>query len=366
MLTLKTLQVEIAFPHLSATTSGVVALGVLSLANSGESIVRIMSAEEIVARGGDEPDRLLWPERASFFAERAMRLRQLSRTDQATAGYLTLMADIAQAQQACLAEFPDVPLPDTRALDHARQLAIPPLDVSSWKRDPAWRNSLRQLCKKLADNAPENVTPILTKLLEATDEHLEQQAELLLTGVSKGLDVATAPLIGAALQVYWVHMITADDTIRDPLIYAAHDLDNESTCPCCGSYPTASVTRSRGAIAGQRYLSCSLCGTEWNMVRIKCSNCFGTKNITYMSLDPADAPTDDGSSSRAAKNAVLAETCGDCGVYLKIMHTDRQPFVDPVGDDLATMTLDVLLADAGKIKHGRNLMLLFSNPEPQS
>lgn len=336
------------------------------MAKSGESIVRIMSAEEIVARGGDDPDRLLWPERASFFAERAMRIRQLSRTNHATAGYLALMADIAQAQQECLADFPEVPLPDPNVLDQARQLAIPPLDVSSWKRDPAWRTGLRQLCKKVLDQAPDTVAAALNKLLDATDDYLEQQAELLLTGVSKGLDIATAPVIGAALQVYWVHMITADESVRTPEIYAAHDLDNESTCPCCGSYPTASVTRSKGSVAGQRYLSCSLCGTQWNMVRIKCSNCLGTESISYMSLDLADTPADDDSSGRAAKSAVLAETCGDCGVYLKIMHTDRQPFVDPVGDDLATMTLDVLLADAGRIKHGRNLMLLFSNPEPQS
>src|SRR5690625_267786 len=300
-----------------------------------------MSAEEIVARGGDEPDRLLWPERASFFAERGMRLRQLSRNDDATAGYLALMADIAQAQQDCLADFPDVPLPDTKALDHARQLAVPPLNASSWKRDPAWRACLRQLCDKLTTKVPDNVSPILDALLDATDEHLEEQAELLLTGVSSGLNVATAPFIGAALQVYWVHMITADEAIRRPDIYAAHDLDNESTCPCCGSYPTASVTRSRGAIAGQRYLSCSLCGTEWNMVRIKCTNCLGTENISYMSLDLTDSPTDDDTSGRAAKNAIFAETCDDCGAYLKIMHTDRQPFVDPVGDDLATMHLDI-------------------------
>lgn len=325
-----------------------------------------MSAEEIVARGGDEPDRLLWPERASFFAERAMRLRQLSRSDQATAGYLALMADIAQAQQECLADFPDVPLPGHDALDQARKLGIPPLSISSWKRDPAWRDGLRELCKKLLDKAPDTVAPVLDKLVRASDDDLEHQAELLLTGVSHGLDVATAPLIGAALQVYWVHLITKEEAVRAPDIYAAHDLDNESTCPCCGSYPTASVTRSRGAIAGQRYLSCSLCGTQWNMVRIKCSNCLGTENVSYMSLDLADAPADDDSSGRAAKSAILAESCDDCGVYLKIMHTDRQAFVDPVGDDLATMTLDVLLADAGKVKHGRNLMLLFSNPEPRS
>lgn len=335
------------------------------MAKSGESIVRIMSAEEIVARGGDEPDRLLWPQRTSFFAERAMRLRQLSRGDHATAGYLALMADIAQAQQECLANFPDVPLPDSTALDHARQLAIPPLAVASWTRDSAWRNGLRQLCETLKAKVPDTVSPILDKLLQSSDDELEQQADILLADGSKGLDVAAAPLIGAALQVYWLHMITSSDALRAPDIYASHDLDNEATCPCCGSYPTASVTRSKGASAGQRYLSCSLCGTQWNMARIKCTNCLSEEDVSYMSLDLADTQ-EDNPSSQAAKPAVLAETCDECNVYLKILHTDRDPFLDPVADDLATMTLDVLLAEAGKIKHGKNLMLLFSSPEPQA
>ncbi|HLU15522.1 MAG TPA: formate dehydrogenase accessory protein FdhE [Burkholderiaceae bacterium] len=340
------------------------------MAKSGESIVRIMPAEEIVARGGGQAERLLWPQRASFFAERAMRLRQLSRKDSATAGYLAVMADVAMAQQECLADFPDVPLPDEKTLDHARQLAIAPLGATSWTRHEAWRDCLRSLVEKLRGKVADTITPVLDKLSNLSDDELEQQADLLLSGVSKGLDVACAPFIGAALQVYWVHMITSCDPLREAEIYAAHDLDNEPTCPCCGSYPTASVTRASGSVAGQRYLSCSLCGTQWNMVRIKCSNCMGTENITYMSLDVAgpdqDESDEDAEPARNTKPATLAETCGDCGVYLKIFHTDRDPFVDPVADDLATVTLDVLLADDGKIRHGTNLMLVFSNPEPVS
>src|SRR5690554_7346415 len=117
-----------------------------------------------------------------------------------------------------------------------------------------------------------------------------------------------------------MHMVTASTHLRNPEIYAEHNLDNEPGCPCCGSLPTASVTRAQSGTAGQRYLSCSLCGTQWNMVRIKCANCLGVENISYMSLDAADAPEvdNDASSSRAAKAAVLAETCSDCNSYLKI------------------------------------------------
>ena len=66
----------------------------------------------------------------------------------------------------------------------------------------------------------------------------------------------------------------------------------------------------------------------------------------------------------ASRNAALqAETCDDCGHYLKIMHTDRDPFVEPVADDLASLTLDLLVSETGYQRHGVNLMLLFGEPD---
>ncbi len=63
---------------------------------------------------------------------------------------------------------------------------------------------------------------------------------------------------------------------------------------------------------------------QWHMVRIKCSHCLSTRSLAYQSLDTlADAADDDsadGASRRAAQAALQAETCDDCGHYLKIMH----------------------------------------------
>ena len=66
---------------------------------------------------------------------------------------------------------------------------------------------------------------------------------------------------------------------------------------------------------------------------------------------------------RAAGAAVQAETCDECHHYLKIVHSDRDPFVDPVADDLASLTLDLLVSETGMVRHGVNLMLLFGEPE---
>src|SRR5690625_6582093 len=49
------------------------------VAKSSESLVRILPAEEIISRGSGEPEPFIWPNRASWFAERSMRLKQLAR-----------------------------------------------------------------------------------------------------------------------------------------------------------------------------------------------------------------------------------------------------------------------------------------------
>jgi FdhE protein len=47
------------------------------------------------------------------------------------------------------------------------------------------------------------------------------------------------------------------------------------------------------------------------------------------------------------------------------MHTDRDPQVDAVADDLATLPLDLLVSEAGLQRHGVNLMLLFGDPDAE-
>ena len=97
------------------------------------------------------------------------------------------------------------------------------------------------------------------------------------------------------------------------------------------------------------------------MLRIKCTHCLSSKSIAFQSV--ATEGQEDMSATRAK---VQAETCDDCGHYLKIMHTDRDPFVDPVADDVATLTLDIMVSDDGKLRHGLNYMMLFGEAEPSA
>ena len=57
--------------------------------------------------------------------------------------------------------------------------------------------------------------------------------------------------------------------------------------------------------------------------------------------------------------AVKAETCGDCRSYAKMLYQTQDMKVDPVADDLATLGLDVLVAEAGWSRHAPNPLLLI-------
>jgi FdhE protein len=323
---------------------------------TASATVRVMSPEEIAARAGGETPFLHWPQRESVFAEREMRLRQLAR-GHAMEDYLGFLARIAHQQQGLLKTFPSVPLPDAQAADRAARAGLPLIPAADWPRDPAWRQVVRDMSRALSQEVSGKAADVLANLADADEVFLERQADALLHGLVTGLDLATAPVVGAALQVYWTHMLLATRNFHQGQGQPFGRIDDETVCPCCGSRPTASVTRSAGESLGQRYLHCSLCGQQWHMVRIKCPHCLSGKSLAYQSLTGTSGDSD----SAAATAKVQAETCDDCGTYLKIVHTDRDPFVDPVADDVASVTLDLLVAETGKERHGVNFMLLFGD-----
>ncbi|MDO5625654.1 MAG: formate dehydrogenase accessory protein FdhE [Pseudomonadota bacterium] len=318
---------------------------------------RIRTPEEIALRAGVDFPRLLPPGR-QVFAERALRLRQLA-AGHAMRDYLLLMALVCEAQHQRLPQHPAVPLPSAAQMDAAAQSGQPLLDARHWPRHPAWRTELRALLAQVLQKLPEG-SPAragVQAVQGMADDALEQQAGRLLAGITLGLDMAAAPLIAAGLQLHWVHLVGATSAAqKNPSPFGM--AQDATRCPCCGSLPTASITRIGGGQDGYRYLHCTLCSAQWHMVRVKCTHCQGTAGIHYQSLQ-ALADTE----SAARREAVQAETCDSCGHYLKIVHMDRDQHVEPVADDLATLTLDLLVSDAGFQRHGTNLLLLFGDSE---
>jgi FdhE protein len=277
------------------------------------------------------PPSLRLPTRQSPFAKRAARFRRLAEGQPTLAGYLALMADLADVQHSLWESFPRTLLPDSYT-------GRPPLDISSRHRDPAWREALRLIAERL-DSGSGPLAALCERIRQATDEDLESWAACLLGADFEGIDPGLAPFVAAALQVNW----TSSAARLDLDEFGAMEFG--PLCPVCGSWPVASMLQTGGSVQGLRYLCCSLCSTEWNRPRIHCIHCGSGKDVAYFGLD-------------GKGEAVKAEACAGCKVYVKLMNRETEPFVDPFADDLATLALDVLMAEEGYERLGFNPLLI--------
>jgi FdhE protein len=309
-------------------------------------VQRILDPAQIEAFAQRSIPRVRLPDPANLFLRRAARLRALSE-NHAVGDYLRLMAVLSDAQQAALGALSAQPQPAGEAAPSidpqiilARRHGMPLLQAAGWPRDSRWRALLAELCDAVIARAdiPDGVRSVCTRVRDWQSAHLEEQADLLLAGRICGVHAEAAPFIMAALQVYWVFMVTSlpMDLVGDlgaDRDQAAH-ANVSGVCPACGTFPVASVVRADKQYQGYRYLHCALCATEWHLVRIKCSHCLTTEGIRYHFVE--------GSS-----DAVRAESCAQCRTYCKILYQEKDAAVEPVADDLGSLTLDLLMTKDG-------------------
>ena len=282
----------------------------------------------------------LLPATASVFADRAERFATLA-VGHSLGDWLAFLGQLSLAQQAALNALPELPLPDAAALEQAATHGMPPLNVAN--RPSAWRETLRQIATNLGGQIPEAAANALSNLRTADDARLEKLAATLLSGEITAEDAAELPFVAAALQVVFTRLASQLDTSQ------LQKLDAHGVCPCCGSPAVASVVRLGAAINNLRYLHCSLCNSEWNVPRATCTSCDTDQQVALQELE--------GSVMKNA-GAVRAETCDACKSYLKIVYQEKDPRVDPIADDLATLALDMLIDEAGYQRSGPNLLLI--------
>ena len=304
-------------------------------------VQRILEAGDIESLDHTAIPRIRTPERLAVFAARAARLRQLAALNNPIAGYLRLMAALADTQQAVITSFKAQP-PAPELIASAQEHSMPLVPALSGVRDPAWHDVLRQLLDKLQAAGP--LTPpleaLIGRLRTLDTATLESQADAIFAQRFDEVDPASAPFIMAALQVVWTDL-AADIDKRD-----VPYLETLGLCPVCGSHPVASIVRVGGASDNYRYLQCGLCSTEWHMVRSKCSNCDSTKGIAYHVVGSPEA--DEATREIESKNAALkAESCDECHTYRKIGIQSKDYDFDPFADDLASLTLDLLMGAEG-------------------
>jgi FdhE protein len=301
---------------------------------------RILDPAAIEAFAERSIPRVRLCEPASVFAARALRLRALAQ-NHALGDYLRLMAAVADAQQAAIDKLP-APFSGDRMtqLELAHAHRMPLLPAAGGPRDGRWRSVLNELCTSIASapGFPPGVKAVCERIVASDNAESDAQASLLLSASTEGVDAQAAPFVMAALQVYWAAM-AASLEVSD-----VTQIDVPGVCPVCGTLPVSSIVRSDKRYQGYRYLHCALCATEWHMVRILCSHCQATEGIAYHSIE-------------GGSEAIRAESCGKCHTYRKILYQEKDPEVEPVADDLASLALDLLMTDEGYHRASGNPLL---------
>lgn len=288
---------------------------------------KIRSKEEIVESNLGEFPRIIIPSGQSLFTTRAARLRQLA-PDNPLEDYLLLVAHISDAQAEVFAKYSLPELTQDR-IESSQKYAMPALQPDTIERDAVWLKILEDILQHIvkAEGVSEVAVEVahnIKTLINDDPAQLEQIADDVLA--DRDADPALAPFIMAALQVYWSQL--AIDLGEDNLPVVQKE---SGVCPCCGSLPVSSVVKI-GNNQGVRYLSCSLCSTQWHMVRVVCSTCYSTEDISYYHLE-------------GAFEAIKAESCPKCHTYRKVFYEEKDLYVDPIADDLASLQLDILMAE---------------------
>lgn len=300
------------------------------------------------------------PLESDLFQTRARRFAQLA-IGHPMQEFLHAMSQLAQAQHVAYIARPATPVL-ALLLQQSRQHGMPPLAWQNVSRDTDWQRDLSALTTYLSEYGAAPLQEAAHQLAALDLAGRQALAEAILTGATDLADPAThallAPVVGAALQVCWTRQAAA---------LALSDIGHvgaSTVCPVCASRPVASIVEIGAAQADLRYLHCSLCSTNWHMVRVTCSSCEATKGIAYYSLSGAED-----SSGPSRKIAfVRAEACDACHSYLKIFTREKDPLMEASADDLATLALDLLVDEAGYFRSGPNLLfapgVAASEPDP--
>lgn len=278
--------------------------------------------------GVPTPPLAVLPRPERLFRMRAERFEFLAQTA-TLAPYLTFLAALCRAQAGLAATLPAVAPVDPAVVDRARTAAMPPIDRDALVDDPllgATLDALLAEARAIAMPAPARLA--LDALQAATAEDRRWLIGNVLDDSIPADSAAPHLFVAAAVQVHLARLAATLDAGRLVPI-------RNGVCPCCGGKPSASVVTGVMGAEGARYAACAGCQTLWNEVRLTCLACGTTKGIGFRAVE--DAAT--GNTGAQIK----AETCDGCGSWVKQMDQHKNPTLDPVADDVASLGLDALM-----------------------
>jgi FdhE protein len=278
------------------------------------------------------------PDPLTVFAARSLRFRTLAEGHQ-LGPYLLFLAAISECQHRIQKDLPEPDLPADDTRERAREHAMPPLDRTRFTTDAALDATLDRLLALAATiDMPDNARAAIERARDADTTARDEMVRSVLADAIPVETLADHVYIAAALQVHFARLAARLDA-------AALVPIGDGVCPACGGAPVASAIVGWKGAHGTRFCTCSLCATQWHVVRIKCVLCESTAGIAYEELD-------------SGPDTVKAETCESCHGYLKILHQHKNPQLEPVADDVATLGLDILLRENGYRRGAVNPFLL--------
>lgn len=294
--------------------------------------------EDVGIAERDKPPFMRLPSPETLFGLRAMRFASLAPGHQLEA-YLSFLAALSRVQDAIARELPPPALPALTELRTRAANAMPLLPREELAADPASRAAITRLATLLDDVAMPDLARGALGRVKAADE-ATQRAMLgaVLADAIPVESIAEHIFAAAAVQVVAAHRTARlDPLLPQPVA--------DGVCPCCGGPPVASAVVADVNVEGVRYVQCSLCAAQWNHVRVKCVSCGSTKGIAYQAIE-------------GIADTIKAETCDECRTYVKILNRRKDPELEPVADDVASLGLDLLVTEAGWKRAGVNPYLL--------
>ena len=284
------------------------------------------------------PPFAVLPDPATLFLARSQRLLHLA-SDHSLKPYLSFVAGLTEAQHNIQPGLPAAVLPDAAQIQQAIQDGLPPLARASLEPGEAAEATMRRFLESLCDTPVPGWkgTAALQALAGASSETMRQLMGAALKDAPVE-DIAERVLVLAGLQVHI-------SRLAEQLSAAELKPIADGACPVCGSPPMISSVVGWPSAHNSRYCTCPFCATMWNVVRIKCTLCGSTEGIGYHVIE-------------GQPETVKAETCDKCGHYVKVLYQVKDPALDPLADDIATLDLDMLLDGEGWKRGGQNPFLL--------
>jgi FdhE protein len=278
------------------------------------------------------------PDPPTLFATRSLRFRTLAETHQ-LGPYLLFLAALSECQHRIQKDLPEPDLPTADARARAREHAMPPLDRNRFTADAAFNATMDRLLPLAASiGMPDTAREALERVRGADATAGDAMVRAVLGDAIPVETLADHVYVAAALQVHFARLAARLDA--NALVPVGNGV-----CPACGGAPVASAIVGWQGAHGTRFCTCALCATQWHVVRIKCVLCDSTAGIAYQELE-------------GGPDTVKAETCESCHGYVKILHQHKNPQLEPVADDIATLGLDLLLREGGYRRGAVNPFLL--------